>query len=103
MQDLVRSWKSSELKKTIAAASRSITAAAQDQESLILLVIGESHSRRRSSLYGSARDTMPQLKQLHEQGKLHLFEDAVTPHVMTHLALPGLLTLAGKDIKNFQN
>ena len=103
MQDLVRSWKSSELKKTIAAASRSITAAAQDQESLILLVIGESHSRRRSSLYGSARDTMPQLKQLHAQGKLHLFEDAVTPHVMTHLALPGLLTLAGKDIKNFQN
>ena len=52
MQDLVKSWKSSELKKAISAAAENLTAETQDRESLILLVIGESHSRRRSSPCG---------------------------------------------------
>ena len=66
----------------------------EDMEALYILVIGESHSRRRSSLYGCVRDTTPGLKRLFEAGKLHRFDDAVSPHVMTHLALPVMLTLA---------
>ncbi len=74
---------------------------AHDREALYLLVIGESHSRRRSSLYGAPRATTPGLKKLHQEEKIFRFDNAVTPHVMTHLALPGLLTLAGSDVTHF--
>lgn len=103
MKGFVQSWQNTRLKKEMASAGENISCSAADEKSLILLVIGESHSRRRSSLYGSPRNTMPEMKKLYEEKKILRFNDAVTPHVMTHLALPGLLTSAGSDIKNFQN
>ena len=82
------------LRLDVAEAGVRVKARNEDLEALYILVIGESHSRRRSSLYGCARDTTPRLKRLFEAGKLHRFDDAVSPHVMTHLALPVMLTLA---------
>ena len=82
------------LRLDVAEAGLRVKARNEDREALYILVIGESHSRRRSSLYGCARDTTPELKNLFEAGKLHRFDDAVSPHVMTHLALPVMLTLA---------
>ena len=82
------------LRLDVAEAGLRVKARNEDLEALYILVIGESHSRRRSSLYGCARDTTPGLKKLFEAGKLHRFDDAISPHVMTHLALPVMLTLA---------
>ena len=82
------------LRLDVAEAGLRVKARNEDLEALYILVIGESHSRRRSSLYGCARPTTPGLKKLFEAGKLHRFDDAVSPHVMTHLALPVMLTLA---------
>ena len=82
------------LRLDVAEAGVRVKARNEDPEALYILVIGESHSRRRSSLYGCARDTTPGLKRLFEAGKVHRFDDAVSPHVMTHLALPVMLTLA---------
>ena len=82
------------LRLDVAASGVRVKARNRDREALYILVIGESHSRRRSSFYGCARNTTPGLKKLFEAGKLHRFDDAVSPHVMTHLALPVMLTLA---------
>ena len=82
------------LRLDVAASGIRVKARNEDLEALYILVIGESHSRRRSSLYGCVRDTTPGLKKLFESGQLHRFDDAVSPHVMTHLALPVMLTLA---------
>ena len=82
------------LRLDVAESGVRVKARNEDVEALYILVIGESHSRRRSSLYGCVRDTTPGLKRLFAAGKLHRFDDAVSPHVMTHLALPVMLTLA---------
>jgi len=82
------------LRLDVAEAGIRVKARNEDPEALYILVIGESHSRRRSSLYGCVRDTTPGLKRLFAARRLHRFDDAVSPHVMTHLALPLMLTLA---------
>ena len=82
------------LRLDVAEAGLRAKARNSDREALYILVIGVSHSRRRSSLYGCARPTTPGLKRLFKEGRLYRFDDAVSPHVMTHLALPVMLTLA---------
>lgn len=101
MKHFVQSWQKSRRQITMDSTSAALQAANSDKEALYLLIIGESHSRRRSSLYGALRDTTPQLKKLYRSRQIFRFDNAVTPHVMTQLALPGMLTLAGKDIENF--
>ena len=101
LKDLVQSWQSLQLHKNLEESAQSITASNSDEEALYMLVIGESHSRRRSSLYGFPLNTTPNLKRLYEEKQIFRFDDAVTPHVMTHLALPCLLTFAGNTEEDF--
>lgn len=102
MKNFVHSWQVTRRQLQMEKAfSKEITAENSDPEALYILVIGESHSRRRSSLYGFPRETTPGLKKLYSQKKLFRFDNGVTPHVMTYLALPGLLTLAGSDGAHF--
>lgn len=101
LKGFVQDWQSSKVRQEMAASALKITAAPYKKEALYVVVIGESHSKRRSSLYGFEVDNMPNLKELHRQKKIFRFDDAVTPHVMTHLAMPHLLTLSPVDEKNF--
>lgn len=101
MKHFLQSWQKSRRQITMESTAAALQVSNSDKEALYLLIIGESHSRRRSSLYGAQRDTTPQLKKLFLSRRIFRFDNAVTPHVMTHLALPGMLTLAGKDIDNF--
>ena len=101
MKHFVQSWQKSRRHIAFESTAASLQVSNTDAEALYLLIIGESHSRRRSSLYGARRDTTPQLKKLYLSRRIFRFDNAVTPHVMTHLALPGMLTLGGKDIENF--
>ena len=101
LTNFLQGWQNAQRETQMAAAAEKITASNDDENALCLLVIGESHSRRRSSLYGAPRETTPALKKLWLEKKIFRFDNAVTPHVMTHLALPGMLTLSGADIKNF--
>ena len=101
LKDLVQSWQSLQLHKNLEEAAQSVTASNSDEEAIYMLVIGESHSRRRSSLYGFPLNTTPNLKKLYDEKKIFRFDDAVTPHVMTHLALPRLITFTEGTEKDF--
>ena len=97
----IKSWKSSQLRADLKKNAADVTACSSVPEALYTVIIGESHSRRRSSLYGFPVENMPRLKQLFQQKKIFRFDNAVTPHVMTHLAMPGLLTLQKKNTHGF--
>ncbi|HEF8785899.1 phosphoethanolamine transferase CptA [Providencia alcalifaciens] len=63
-----------------------------------VLVIGESTSRDRMSLYGYSRQTTPELDQLEKQypNNLTVFNDVVTPRPYTIEALQQILTFASE-------
>lgn len=90
----VKQWQENRMMRELQIHSSPLQAVNHEKEAVYLLVIGESHSRRRSSVYGYSRNTMPEMKKLFQKKQLFRFDDAVTPHVMTHLALPQMLTLA---------
>lgn len=96
----IKGWKSSQLRADLKKNAADVTASTLSTEALYTVIIGESHSRRRSSLYGFPVDNMPRMKQLFQQKKIFRFDNAVTPHVMTHLAMPGLLTLRKNNVND---
>lgn len=69
----------------------------EEEEMTIILVIGESHSKRHSEIYGYPRETNPLLKKLVKNEELFVFLDVVAPHSFTIYSLPKLLTLAAHD------
>lgn len=101
LKKMLHSWQSRKLHRNLEEAARKVKSAPVTGEALHLLVIGESHSRRRSSLYGFEKETTPMLKKLFLEKQLFRFDNAVTPHVMTHLVLPHLLTFAPLQTKDF--
>ena len=68
------------------------------EESIYVMVIGESGSKYHSSLYGYFRETNPNLKKLKEKNELFVFDDVISPHGTTRESLQKVLTL--KDSKN---
>ena len=67
----------------------------EERPSNIVLIIGESHNRNHSSLYGDEKNTNPNLKEKLMQGNLFLFSYVISaatttiPSVSyTHLTLP---------------
>lgn len=54
---------------------------------IIVLVIGESHSKFHSSTYDYPLPTNPLLNQLKDNGELHVYNNAITPYNATHAAL----------------
>ena len=103
LKSFLHNWQTIQLHKNLEKANSNIKSSNTDTEATYVLVIGESHSRRRSSLYGFAENTTPQLKKMFEEKKIFRFDNAVTPHVMTHLALPELLTFYDGGRKHFSN
>ena len=57
----------------------------------VVLIIGESHNKYHSSLYGYSLRTNPLLEAEQEQGHLFLFHDAVTPFSITSPAMKNML------------
>ncbi len=68
------------------------------EESIYVMVIGESGSKYHSSLYGYFRETNPNLKKLKEKNELFIFNDVVSSHSTTRESLQKVLTL--KDSQN---
>lgn len=60
----------------------------------VILVIGESHSKAHSSLYGYPRKNNPRLEKLAAENRLFVFSDAVASHSFTEFSVPNILTLA---------
>ncbi len=103
LKSFLRSWQSVQLHQELEKASSSLIVSNDDSEALYVLVIGESHSRRRSSFYGFSKNTTPELKKMVQQKQIFRFDDAVTPHTMTIFALPELLTLYRGEKKHFSH
>lgn len=59
---------------------------------VVVLVIGESHSRNHCSLYGYSRKTNPLLEKI--KPELWLFDDVISPANTTILSLQKMLTFA---------
>ena len=81
----------------IEVANRNIDAENHDRQATYVLVLGESHAKARSQLYGAARATEPRLEARRKAGELAVFTDAVAPHSMTVYALAKVLTLEAHD------
>lgn len=67
---------------------------------VIVYVIGESHKKNRSSLYGYALDTNPRLCREESEGRLVKFTDWVAPYYFTSGVMHYLLTVSqrtGRD------
>ncbi len=82
------------LAESVAAANAGLQAEAGKDCKTIVLVIGESHSKAHSAVYGYPRQNNPELEKLRAAGKLRVFSDAVSPHSFTEFAVPKILTLA---------
>lgn len=68
------------------------------EESIYVMIIGESSSKYHSSLYGYFRETNPNLKKLKEKNELFIFNDVISSHGTTRESLQKVLTL--NDSKN---
>lgn len=68
------------------------------EESVYVMIIGESGSKYHSSLYGYFRETNPELQNKKNKKELFIFNDVICPHGTTRESLQKVLTL--KDNKN---
>lgn len=89
-----------ELKATLLELANSdLNVSASEKDMTMILVIGESHSKGHSSLYGYTRETNPLLKKRAENGELTVFTDVVAPHSFTMYSVPKMLTFAAHDVQ----
>lgn len=80
------------------AAMKSIGAISRTGETTnVVLIIGESHSKLHSSLYGYEYDTEPLAVEQRNIGNLYPFTDCVTPYNYTSMAMRLMLSLANTD------
>ena len=63
----------------------------------IVLIIGESHARKHSSLYGYGKDTTPFQNQMESNGNLFLFSNVLTPYNVTGDIIPYIFSLNNID------
>ncbi len=61
----------------------------------IVMILGESTSRHHLGLYGYYRDTTPRLNAL--KNELFVFQDVISPHSHTNLAMKKMLTFKNND------
>lgn len=73
--------------------NQNIHAENKEKDAVYVLVIGESHSRRHSSIYGYSRKNMPLLMQRLSEDGFFRFNDVVSPHSLTMPVLKKLLTM----------
>lgn len=78
-------------------ANSNLEVSTTEKELTIVLIIGESHSKRHSQIYGYPRETNPLLMKRLAKKELFVFEDVVSPHSFTIYSIPKLLTLAAHD------
>lgn len=79
--------------KQIANACENITIYSTPTDSLtIVYVIGESHSRHRSQLYGYWLPTEPHMSKLKEDSSMVVFSNIISPYNYTQMCYPRLLT-----------
>ncbi|MBO5676689.1 MAG: phosphoethanolamine transferase [Bacteroidaceae bacterium] len=80
-----------------------ITSTPDEKEApCITLVIGESFSKKHSSLYGYTLPTNPQLNEELRSGNLYRFDKATTPAGSTHAVMRYLFTLKGCEHKGVE-
>jgi heptose-I-phosphate ethanolaminephosphotransferase len=72
-----------------------VTQAATDEDSTVVVVIGESTSRRRLSLYGYYRETNPLLRNIKDE--LVVFKNVISPHSHTVASLQKVLSFLNFD------
>jgi heptose-I-phosphate ethanolaminephosphotransferase len=73
-----------------------VTSPAGNEDSIVVLVLGESTSRRKLSLYGYPRKTTPQLDSI--KNELIVFNNVISPHSHTVPSLQKVLSFL-----NFEN
>ncbi len=83
----------------LAASNSNLKVKFNGQEATFLLIIGESHSKLHSELYGYARPNNPLLKKRYENAELFVFRNAVAPHAFTMYSVPKLLSLEAHDVQ----
>ena len=75
-----------------------------ENNALYVLILGESHSRRHSSLYGYPRTNMPRLHKRMTEKSFFRFTDVVSPHSVTLMVMPKLFSLEAHNTgKTFNN
>ena len=80
-----------EQEEALRFALKDIDGTAIEQDSLnVVFVIGESHNKWHSSLYGYTLDTNPFLSEELSAGRLFLFQDATAPYNLTSNVLRNL-------------
>ncbi len=74
-------------------AATSGTVICQADSMDLVLVIGESYNKRRSSLYGYSLDTSPLMRAERDRGLLTVFTDAIAPYNLTSVTIKNMLSL----------
>lgn len=82
----------------LAAANAELKAVSREESAVYVLVIGESHSKYHSSLYGYPRRTMPRMEELAARNELYVFRDVTAPNSFTNNVLPKLLSFEAHDV-----
>lgn len=58
----------------------------------IVYIIGESHSKHRSSVYSYFLPTEPKMEKLHEDSSMIAFSNIISPYNYTHMCYPRMLS-----------
>lgn len=64
-----------------------------EEDTIYVMIIGESGSKIHSSLYNYYRNTNPEMLKLKDRGELIVFNNIITPHSQTRETLQKVLTL----------
>lgn len=82
-----------DMERLVAANRDAVVATSGEKAAFkVVVVIGESFSKRHSSLYGYGLETNPLLGKERDAGNLYLFNDAFTPSESTAFVMMGVLS-----------
>lgn len=96
-KDKVRIWEKMARERARGIETISYSASAPPRSRKILLVLGESTTRRHMGLYGYPEPTTPRLQAMRDGGELFAFDQVVSPQCYTTGALAKVLTTSNNE------
>jgi heptose-I-phosphate ethanolaminephosphotransferase len=90
-------WKALAQERSRGLEACPFTAEPPLEERKILVVVGESTTRRHMALYGYGHPTTPSLQALQKEGGLYAFDDVISPHCLTMRSLEKVLTTSTNE------
>lgn len=95
----MKRWKRMAKQRAKGLPGNPYSACLGDEPRKIMIIIGESTTRRHMSLYGYPQKTTPGLEIIKKEGELFVFDNVISPHTLTMQSLEKVLTTSNNENK----